>query len=49
MFTGRLRQETERLGLRVIEVDTTMTEEALAERVTEAFGLRAWKHLGGCS
>ena len=39
MFTARLYAETKRLGLRVIEVDTTMTEDDLAERVTEAFGL----------
>ncbi|MGW3359303.1 hypothetical protein ACWDFL_28455 [Streptomyces bungoensis] len=39
MFTGRLREETARLGLRAIEVDTTMTEEDLAERVIGAFGL----------
>jgi 2-phosphoglycerate kinase len=39
MFTGRLYEESKRLELRVIEVDTTMTEDDLAERVTEAFGL----------
>jgi hypothetical protein len=39
MFTERLYEETERLELRVIQVDTTMTEDALAERVTEALGL----------
>jgi hypothetical protein len=39
MFTERLREETERLELRAIEVDVTMTEDGLAERVTEAFGL----------
>ena len=39
MFTERLHEETERLELRVIEVDITMTEDDLAERVTEAFGL----------
>jgi len=39
MFTARLFEETKRLELRVIEVDTTMTEDDLAERVTEAFGL----------
>ncbi|SFP96429.1 Cytidylate kinase [Amycolatopsis arida] len=39
MFTGRLCAETRRLQLRVIEVDTTMTEDDLSERVTEALGL----------
>jgi 2-phosphoglycerate kinase len=39
MFTERLYEETKRLELRVIEVDTTMTEDDLVERVTEAFGL----------
>jgi len=39
MFTARLYEETKRLELRVIEVDTTMTEDDLAERVTEACGL----------
>jgi hypothetical protein len=35
----RLHEETERLELRVIEVDIAMTEDDLAKRVTEAFGL----------
>ena len=39
MFTERLRQETRRLDLRVIEVDTAMTEDDLAGRVAEAFEL----------
>jgi 2-phosphoglycerate kinase len=39
MFTDRLREETKRLELPAIEVDTTMTEDDLAERVKEAFGL----------
>jgi hypothetical protein len=39
MFTGHLYEETKRLELHVIEVDTTMTEADLAKRVTEAFGL----------
>jgi hypothetical protein len=39
MFTERLREETERLELRAIEVDTTVTEDGLAERVAAAFGL----------
>ena len=39
MFTERLYEETKRLDLRFIEIDTTMTEDALAERVREAFEL----------
>jgi hypothetical protein len=39
MFTERLRSEAQRLELRVIEVDTAMTEDGLEELVTEAFGL----------
>ncbi|WP_244217116.1 shikimate kinase [Streptomyces carpinensis] len=40
MFTSLLQEETERLRLRAIEVDTTMTEDELAERVTTAFRLQ---------
>jgi 2-phosphoglycerate kinase len=39
MFTERLKEETERLDLPAIEVDTTMTEGDLDERVTATFGL----------
>jgi hypothetical protein len=39
MFTDILREETARLGLPAIEVDNTMTDDELAGRVTEAFGL----------
>jgi hypothetical protein len=39
MFTERLAGDTKRLGLRSIELDTTVTEDDLAERVTAAFGL----------
>jgi cytidylate kinase len=39
LFTERLYQETARLELPVIEVDTAMTEDDLAERVADAFGL----------
>lgn len=39
MFTDRLRKETTRLGLPVIEVDTGTTEEELFEQVTAALGL----------
>ena len=38
MFTDRLREETKRLDLRAIEVDTTMTEDGLEELVRETFG-----------
>ncbi|MGA8117492.1 MAG: hypothetical protein WCA46_27965 [Actinocatenispora sp.] len=39
LFTTRLRQETRRLDLPVIEVDTTVTEDDLADRVSGLFGL----------
>jgi hypothetical protein len=39
LFTERLREETARLGLPAIEVETPMTEEALAEQVARAFAL----------
>ena len=39
MFTERLKEETERLELHAIEVDTTMTEDGLDEQVTATFGL----------
>jgi hypothetical protein len=39
MFTERLDEETRRLGLRAVRVDTTMTEDDLAAAVTGAFGL----------
>jgi hypothetical protein len=39
MFTNRLYEETKDLDLRAIEVDTSVTEDDLAEQVTEAFGL----------
>jgi hypothetical protein len=39
MFTDRLRQEAGRLGLPVIEISTAMTEDGLARRITEVFGL----------
>ena len=39
MFTDRLREEAADLGLPVIDVDTTMTEDDLTGRVTQAFGL----------
>jgi hypothetical protein len=39
MFADTLREETGRLDVPVIEVDVTMTEDDLARRVTEVFGL----------
>jgi 2-phosphoglycerate kinase len=39
MFTDRLRSEARCLGLPVIDIGTAMTEDALAARVTEVFGL----------
>lgn len=39
MFTERLDQEARHLDLRTIAVDLAMDEDALAEQVTEAFGL----------
>lgn len=39
MFTQRLYEEAQRLGLNTIEVDPTMTIDELAGRVAEAFGL----------
>ncbi|MEQ7010931.1 hypothetical protein ABN028_32585 [Actinopolymorpha sp. B17G11] len=39
LFTNRLYKEAASLELRVIDVSTTMTEDDLAERVSEAFGL----------
>ena len=39
MFTDILREETARLGLQAIEVDTTTAEDYLAARVTDVFGL----------
>ncbi|MFC8231994.1 hypothetical protein [Streptomyces sp. NPDC057284] len=39
MFTNRIHEETSRLEVRTVEVDTTMTEEDLAKQVTAAFEL----------
>ncbi|WP_234365639.1 AAA family ATPase [Streptomyces sp. RTd22] len=39
MFTRHLKEEAERLRLHTIDVDTTMTEDALAEQVSTAFRL----------
>lgn len=39
MFTDIVRKETARLDLNAIDVDTTMTEDELARRVTDLFGL----------
>ena len=39
MFTEILREETARLGLHAIDVDSSMTEDDLVRRVTEVVGL----------
>jgi hypothetical protein len=39
MFTERLGEEIKRLGLAAIDIDTTMAEDDLAQRVTRVFGL----------
>jgi 2-phosphoglycerate kinase len=39
MFTDLLREETERLDVPAIDIDTGMTEEDLVRLVTERFGL----------
>lgn len=39
MFTEILREETSRLEVAAVEVDTTMTEDDLTRRVTKVFGL----------
>jgi hypothetical protein len=39
MFTDILRDETARLRLPAIQVDATITEDDLAQRVTDVFGL----------
>jgi hypothetical protein len=39
MFTERLYEDVKRLDVPAIEIDTTMTEDDLAGRVTEAFRL----------
>jgi 2-phosphoglycerate kinase len=39
LFTDRLRKETKSAGLPAIEVDTSVTEDALFDRVAKQFGL----------
>jgi 2-phosphoglycerate kinase len=39
LFTDRLRKETKSAGLPAIEVDTSVTEDALFDRVAKPFGL----------
>jgi hypothetical protein len=39
MFTDALREETARLGLHAVEVDTETTEDELVNRAAEVFGL----------
>ncbi|MEZ0226723.1 MAG: hypothetical protein ACAH83_19355 [Alphaproteobacteria bacterium] len=41
LFTERCREETKRLNLPAIEVDTTMSEDCLTGRVAEALGLQS--------
>ncbi|WLW57075.1 class I SAM-dependent methyltransferase [Streptomyces sp. YU58] len=40
LFTRRLQEETARLRLHTVQVDTTMTEDDLAERVSAVFRVR---------
>jgi hypothetical protein len=46
LFTERLREEARMAGLSVIEVTTSVTEDALADRVAEQFGLARPEPLG---
>jgi len=39
MFTDKLREQTARIGLASIDVDTAITEDELMKRVTDVFGL----------
>jgi 2-phosphoglycerate kinase len=39
LFTERLREETKEMGLPVLDVDVTLTEDDLAGQVTRMFGL----------
>jgi hypothetical protein len=39
LFTDRLRRQTQRAGLPAIEVDASVTEDALVDRVAKQFGL----------
>jgi len=39
MFTDVLRKEAARLGLTVIDVELTTTEDSLTRRVTDVFGM----------
>jgi hypothetical protein len=39
LFTERLREETRRAGLPAIEVDPSVTEDALVDRIAKQFGL----------
>jgi 2-phosphoglycerate kinase len=39
LFTDRLRNQTKSMGLPAIEVDTSMTEDALVDEVAKQFGL----------
>lgn len=39
LFTDRLAEQTQHLGLPAITIDSTITEDELVQRVTDAFGL----------
>jgi hypothetical protein len=39
MFTNILRDETQRLNMRAVEVDASLTEDDLAQRVAGILGL----------
>jgi hypothetical protein len=39
MFTERLKEEAQRLEMNIIQVDSTVTEDEVAGRVAELFGL----------
>jgi hypothetical protein len=41
LFTDRLRRQTQSAGLPAVEVDASVTEDALVDRVAKQFGLRS--------
>jgi len=46
LFTGCLREETKRLGLRAIDVDATASEDHLVTRVADALGISGRRRAG---
>ena len=40
MFTERVKEEAQRLDMNIIQVNSTLTEDEMAGRVAELFGLR---------